>query len=741
MTTFKPRPKQQEVLDYTGGLMGIAAVPGSGKTRTLSYLAARLVATAPMDEDQEVLVVTLVNSAAGNFARQVSQFLKDEYELLPNFGYRVRTLHGLANDIVREKPAQAGLSDGFTIIDDREAADILDDAVRSWVSNHPDSADWYLNEDKLEDEWVRTTRWPDDGVKAIAASFIKQAKNLELTPEGIAAYLDAYNEWLPLAEMCYEIYKDYEHGLRYRGGVDFQDLIRLALKVLRDDATFLARLQHRWPYILEDEAQDSNALQEQTLRMLVGDNGNWVRVGDPNQAIYESFTTANPEFLRNFMREPGVQARELPNSGRSTRSIIYLANGLIKWSLQHPNLAIRERKPLDRPLIEPTPSGDPQGNPPDDPTQIHLRYERFSPDQERDAVVRSIGQWLPQHKDWTCAVLVPMNTSGAKVVGALREAGIDYVENLHTTTSTRAVIGTLTYVLNYLRTPKEAKALANCYRVWRRDDRDDPEVADAIAQIAAAIRKIDHVEDFLWPRLVDWLDDFAGDNPTLHAHLSEFRQIVRRWQQAVALPIDQLILTIAADLFTLENEIATAYSAALHLRRYGETHTHAQLPDFALELEAIARNQRKFAGVSDEETAFDPDAHKGKVTVTTMHKAKGLEWDRVYLMSVNNYDFPSAESFDSFRGEKWFVRDNLNLEAEALAQLDALINGEEYIEGLATQESRIEYATERLRLLYVGITRARRELVITWNNGRKGDQQEAVALSALRAIWEEVVSS
>ena len=109
-----------------------------------------------------------------------------------------------------------------------------------------------------------------------------------------------------------------------------------------------------------------------------------------------------------------------------------------------------------------------------------------------------------------------------------------------------------------------------------------------------------------------------------------------------------------------------------------------------------------------------------------------------YLMSVNNYNFPSAQPHDQFISEKWFVRDRLNLEAEALTQLDALRSPDKvYEEGTATREARLEYASERLRLLYVGITRAKKELIMTWNTGRRGDQQPAVPLIALQTFWEE----
>jgi len=733
---FKPRPKQQEVLSYSKGKMGVSAVPGSGKTSTLSYLAARLVATVDLEDGQEILIVTLVKSAVGNFAQSMARYLKAEFNLLPGLGYRVRTLHSLANDIVRERPALVGLAEDFKVIDEREADDILQEAVETWVRANPRSPDPYLTDEHYADAYTRTARWPET-VKSMAMNYIRTAKDLQLNESQI---YDLMKRQKPgLVGMCNEIYEQYERSLRYRGAVDFQDLIRLALKVLKMDDHYLARLRERWPYILEDEAQDSSLLQEQILRLLVGTKGNWVRVGDPNQAIFETFTTASPKFLRDFLNEKGVHARSLPNSGRSTASIISLANHLIDWSMAHPNDDIRAKLPLTPPFIESTPPDDPQGNPPDNPGGIHLGADSYPPEEERSAIVQSLKKWLPENKDKTVAVLLPINSSGANMVQALRKAGIEYVENLRSTTGTRAVVGALSMLLEYLLEPRSSPALMNLYRVWRRDERGDEEAERSINNIAAEIRKIANVEDFLWPRTTDWLEQqvSSAENPGLHQHLLEFRNLVRRWSSAADLPIDQLILTAAGDLFTLETEIATTYSVALYLRRFAELHPEAHLPEYTEELRAIAKGQRSFSGVGDDDDAFDPEKHKGKVTVTTMHKAKGLEWDRVYLMSVNNYDYPSGDPFDTFIGEKWFIRDQLNLDAEALAQLKALVNKTEYVEGQATAGARIEYAAERLRLLYVGITRARRELIMTWNTGRRGEQVEARPLAALRGWWEQ----
>ena len=341
MSRFRPREGQAEVLDYAGGRMGISAVPGSGKTRTLAELAARLVCMA-IEDDQEVLVVTLVNSAVDNFRHTINRAMKAR-GLLPDLGYRVRTLHGLAHDIAREKPGLVGLSDDFGIIDEREAATVRRDAAEAWLQGHPTFLDRYLDPsiEGSKADWVRRDRWPrlvDD----TAGAFIKRAKDQSLTPAVLSERLSSVEavpqgevdtNSLALARMGTAIYADYQRSLAYRGVVDFDDLIRLALEALRLDAEYLARLQRRWPYVLEDEAQDSSSVQEQMLELLTEKSGNWVRVGDTNQAIYETFTTADPQLLRTFLAQDGVVEIGLNQSGRSQQAIMDLANYLVAWTL------------------------------------------------------------------------------------------------------------------------------------------------------------------------------------------------------------------------------------------------------------------------------------------------------------------------------------------------------------------------------------------------------------------------
>lgn len=757
---FTPRPKQAEVLAYTGGRMGVSAVPGSGKTQTLSALAAQLVASGILADDQEVLIVTLVNSAVDNFARRVAEFVR-ERGLLPGIGYRVRTLHGLAHDIVRERPSLVGLADDFAILDERETTQILQEAAEAWVAAHPAAADpWLLPDlDDRKREWVVRDHWPK-AVEAIAGVTIHLAKDLELTPavarqrlaelaetlasgrgqEGVALY--------PLLDMALDIYADYQRGLAYRGAVDYDDLIRLALLALQSDSDYLQRLRYRWPIILEDEAQDSSRLQERILRLLSGASpadqgampGNWVRVGDPNQAIYETFTTASPRYLRDFLAEPGVIARELPNSGRSTASIMALANALVDWCrAEHPVPELRDA--LAPTHILPTPAGDPQPNPLDNPEGVRLIRRKMTPGEELQAVIDSLARWLPEYQGHTVAVLTPRNERGEAVVNALKARKIECVELLRSTRATREAAGALGNVLSYLADPTSPVRLAKCYEVWRRGDRDDPQARARVEAISRALRRCRAVEDFVWPR-PDPASlaavELPAEDELAEEQVRRFRELLRRWLAAVTLPIDQLLLTIGQDLFDRPADIALTHKLAAVLRQAADAHPDWRLPQLTQELALIARNERKFLGFSDEDTGFDPDAHRGKVVVATVHKAKGLEWDRVYLISVNNYDYPSAQPGDSYISERWYLRDGLNLEAETLAALKALAEGRSFPPlGAATAQARLDYAAERLRLLYVGITRAKRELIITWNTGRpEHPAQPAVPLIALQEWWD-----
>jgi len=762
------RPAQYEILNYQRGKVGVAAVPGSGKTFTLSHLAAALIKKLAdrkdADPDAEVLIVTFTNVAVNSFKRRLSDILKQRRVLMPYVGYRIRTLHGLAHEIVRERPTLVGLSDDFLIVDERIAAAILDGEVQAWLSTNADQfLKAYLADDSFgKRDAIRAEQLPAF-VSQIANRFIRAAKDRELSAETLRAELSNYpDSELPLARFGVDVYDAYQKKLTQRGAVDFDDLARLALQALQSDAAFCKRLQKRWPYILEDEAQDSSLLQQRMLNLLSGGK-NWVRVGDPNQAINTTFTTANPASLRDFLDDPQVKVYALNEAGRSAQPIIDLANYLVHWSTTQPDADALQTALLDQQIVA-TPPGDTQPNPSAEAALINIRYKagaQPSSEDELKFVADSLTRWLPDHPDQTVAVLVPENARGFRLVEMLRERQIDYEELLSSTTNTRAAAELLHHVLGYLAAPVSSRyiTLTRLYQeVWwplhigriakAKDDLPGDDSADTVEsidpdtlrQIAAdALSAYTDAESFLWPDAAQSADIVlpdalpAAENTALRADLESFRQHVKRWLDAVILPIDQLVLTINQDLFSNPADIALGYKFAALLRSAAHRFPAWRLPEFVDELRVISQNERKFFGFDNADIGYQPTA--GRVTVSTYHSAKGLEWDRVYLTGVSNYVFPMMQPFDSYIGEKWFVRDGLNLEAEALAQLDALYRNTTYHEKDATEQARIDYAAEHLRLLYVGITRARRDLSITWNTGRfaaKGKQnQPALPMVAL----------
>ena len=772
------RPAQLAILNYEGGRLGISAVPGSGKTFTLSRLAAKLVrklaASGPLD-DREVLVVTFTNAAAENFRSTIGRVVESR-RLLPS-GFRVGTIHSLAHEIVRERPGLADLGEDFDIIDDRISQDIKRQAVNNYLQSHPDFLGAYIRPEDLQNPRYLERQLPGTA-QEIADAVIRRVKELRADPETLQSLLQQQSGAWPLLSFGLQVCLDYQRGLSVRGGVDFDDLIVLALQALETDDNLLARLQQRWPYVLEDEAQDSSTLQEQMLSLLTSAHGNWVRVGDPNQAINTTFTSADPRFLKEFVDRKTVRSLPLPNSGRSAIPIIRLANCFIDWTREeHPELS--EDRALSLPYILPTEEGDPQRNPdPGDPA-VYFYDPPLTPADEIRILMTSLQRWLPKHPDKTVAVLVPDNYRGEKFSQAFDSADLPYDDSLlRSTSTTRVAVDALVKAMRYISQPANPSYLSRLWAdVWwpRRgclpaqsepntvvdpagaeepppsspvaesttnQNERESELPEPVIRFGKALGRLRLPERFVYPAAGDdwlqelgWIDDFDRFRSTV----DRFRQDLRRWCSAAVLPVDELVLTLGQDLFTDAPERALAHSAAILLANRAREQPELRLPGLTKELEQAAANKRRFLGFGEETRGYDPPA--GKVTIATMHTAKGLEWDRVHLASVNNYSFPSGGDDEYYRGQPRFIRDNLNLTEEALEQTRQLHMGtlDEYVQGDATREARREFAAERLRLLYVGITRARQELVLTYNTGRFHDtrpNEPALAFSELAQAWK-----
>ena len=748
---FTPRKEQLEILSYTGGLMGISAVPGSGKTFTLSALAADLIeklvrASENQEPDQEILIVTFSNAAALNFSARIASFLA-ERGLLPGIGYKVCTLHSMALDIIRGHTQQLGIEDDFTVLDEVGSDALLQRAVDLWLdADMRDTFDLVVDPNlrpEKQDEIYRE-KWQQD-VTDIVRNVISQAKDYHITPEELRTDLDKMGDRFarPLLEMVCDIYGFYQTQLRNYPAMDFADLMFNAYRLLASDSAYLAYLQNRWPYILEDEAQDSSLIQEEVLRLLTARSGNWVRVGDPNQAINETFTTANPKYLRNFIAEAQLNV-PMETAGRSQRSVLAQANRLVNYVVNaHPNPACRDG--LVPTYVRLTRPDDKQGNPPDDPSRIVYDPQLYSTRDEIDAISRLAVKHAQERPSETIAILTPSNEYGKEFVNRLEDFPIEVVEVLKSTKKARASADVIAVVLDWLSLPLNRKHCLALFRMLygEREKGEFHLTAEDQAKIEAVFEALEHPEEFFYPVSEDSLQQLIeswGFEEFLQQTIFRFRYFLKRWLDARFLPIDQLILLIGQDLFHTSEDLCCAGQIGILLSQIVRMNPELGLGSMAAEVRKIASNANLYAGLRGSDSQFDPNDYPGKIVVTTYHKAKGLEWDQVFLTSCNNYDFPdgSEAQYVNRRYKPRYVRDNLDLQAEILQALKAVSGvepGLRYRRGDGSREAWLDGVKERLRLLYVGITRAKKGLYVSFNSGRYGKTTEANVVMKLRATW------
>ncbi len=457
------RPAQAKILAYRGGRLAVNAVPGSGKTFTLSYLAAQLIADGKIDPDQQqVLIVTYLNSSVSNFRASVRQRL-EEMELSAEIGFDVRTLHSLAREITRVADGGLGDSAEIPVLDDVLRETYLHNAVNSWIEANHDLWSQFLTDNNPQTR----SRWRDSTF-SMARAFIRTAKNERWTHDQIQATLrqnsaEGNDPNAILLAMNAGIYAIYQAQLIRQSVRDFDDLIWDAVDLLETRPSLAAELRERWPYVLEDEAQDSVPLQEVLLTALTGPDGNWVRVGDPNQAITSTFTAAHPRFFNAFIARPDVVNLPLPNSGRSAPMIFGAANALLDWVIdEHPEPEVRAHTFL-RQHILPTPEGDAQPNPPDAEANVVLKVYKSREEEEIPTVARLALEYVRKFPQRTAAILTPTNRLGFSFADWLDDLEAPYDNLLHGNSRQREIASSMHAILALLADPLSNRELVSAH--------------------------------------------------------------------------------------------------------------------------------------------------------------------------------------------------------------------------------------------------------------------------------------
>lgn len=738
---FRARPGQQEILDYEGGCLGVAAVPGSGKTTTIAALAARLLEArlrgeGPIGDSGDILVVTYQNAAAEALRHRIGRSLGAAG--LPPGGFTVRTLHSLSYGIVQMWPGHAGTTADVRVLDDRSQRDLIDRAVADWTSQNVSTwgrlapGDGTTFDPGWEESWRRIAA-------SLARTCIAAAKNRRLDADGLLDRVARHRgegEELPgwlFLRIGAEIFARYQLLVATSGGIDFNDMVRLAVDLVEDHPDLAQRLNERWPVVLEDEAQDSVPLQEALLTRLTAQRRNWIRVGDPNQSITSTFTSADPRFLRRFLERDEVTALEMQVSGRCAPPVMEVANDLVDWVCdEYPVVEVRQRA-FRRQHMVPTGIDDPQQNPPREESRIALRgYE--TRDEELWAVARGAARFRQSHAGMTLAALVPTNRLGYDLTEVLRAAEVPFDERLQSGRSARTVVDRLAAVLAFVADPLSSRALESAFQALQAEARPAgaPEEADGLGPV---VRSCYRPESLLFPQpgvtLADAFPPVQALREADPAPLERLAERSRRWLSAARLPVDQLVLAMAADLFA-GDDLPRVHRVAQYLKRRADQNPAWRLPDLAADLKRPDA-ARQALGLDDEQ-AYEPTP--GELTVTTMHKAKGMEWDLVYLVGVDGTEFPGTTE-DHFRGtQEHLGGDPAEL---ARAQLTSILDGD----GTAAtaRAGQVEYISERLRLFYVAITRARRYLSVSFSQQVPVGQRmrrapDAMVFHRLRTILE-----
>ncbi len=348
----------------------ILAGAGSGKTRVLVHRIAWLIQVENASP-YSIMAVTFTNKAAKEMRSRLESILGR-----PVTGMWVGTFHGLAHRLLKAHWREANLPENFQILDS-------DDQLRLVKRIHQALA---LDENRWP---ARQSQW-----------WINSQKDEGLRAQHIQESGD------PFLRTMLNVYRNYEDACQRGGMVDFAELLLRAHELWLHNPELLAHYQKRFPFILVDEFQDTNAVQYAWLRVLAGDRSHVTAVGDDDQSIY-GWRGAKIENIQQFATDfPGTLTTRLEQNYRSTNVILKAANAVIANN----NSRLGKELWSDR----------------DDGEKIDL-YAAFNEQDEARFIVERVKSWLQQGNSYRdCAVLYRSNAQSRVIEEAMLVEGVPY---------------------------------------------------------------------------------------------------------------------------------------------------------------------------------------------------------------------------------------------------------------------------------------------------------------------------
>ena len=711
------RPGQREIADWQGGALAVSAVPGSGKSTGMATAAALTIARYQLHARHQLIVVTFTRSAAANIRAKIRANL--QHLSLPMGGFMVYTLHGLAWSIARSYPQLSGINPDSVLVTPNQGHRLIRTAVEQWIAANPQSYQLLMEGQQFDGEEterlrrqsvLRTEVLPD-----LANTVIREAKSSGLMPADLLRLSEQGQDDYPVLAIAAGLYEQYQGLLQRRNLIDYDEMILGALRVLQDEG-----VQRFWQNqvfaVFEDEAQDSTPLQTRLLEILAADAEapetpdrpgsdrlNLIRVGDPNQAINSTFTPADPIFFREFCEACAQHDRlaTMNQAGRSSPIIMQAANFVLQWvnekmreTIDLPtdtDEALAAALPFREQTIQPVTADDPQANA--NPAPAGQGLEVYTP-ADVYATVEQLGQRaiavLGETPQASAAVLVRTNEQGRFVAKELNrwyegKLKIYEVGQRDRQSQVPAEILALLQFVDRPHSPDYVKAALTVLMDRRLIPTQD---LNALAPLP---------EQFLYPGPLD---------PIQPDPVQQARRFCNGLLKArLELPLYQLIPFLALSLYReSQTELATANKLAERIAQ--QTFDRSSLSTMLEVLSEIVSSEQ-FEPVETEESE-NRYTQPGQLTIITMHKAKGLDWDYVFIPFLHEQTIPGSLWIPpqaKFLGE-------FTLAEVTRAQIRASLHQQFPLPNLAVAWQRAEQlkTAEEYRLLYVAMTRAKRLL-------------------------------
>jgi DNA helicase II / ATP-dependent DNA helicase PcrA len=750
------RPGQRSLALWRSGPLAVSAVPGSGKSTGMAAGAAVAIAHHQLHARKQLVLVTFTRSAAANLKAKVRQHLRALS--LPLNSFVVHTLHGLALNIATRHPEISGINlspldaDGTTLVSPTQSHRLIRAAVERWIEDNPLAYHRLIEGNDFDGEEAERLRRQSvlrtEVLPALAYTVIHEAKSSGLLPDALAEIARSMTVGVPEGAADYAVvviaaglYAHYQKLLSDRGLIDYDDMILAALKTLAEP-DIRQIWQSRIFAIFEDEAQDSSPLQTKLLEVLAADPVdpqqplNLVRVGDPNQAINSTFTPADPVFFNQFCdraQEIGRLAT-IEQAGRSCERIMQAANFALHWVNRHgATQAFRSQD------ILPVGADDPQPNA--NPAPLGQGVELVRPDDPLDTakqLAKRVVAAFEADKNISAAILVRETRQGKflrEILEAPDQLGIDLaaagieIYDVGARDRKTHIPREILDLLQFIERPHSPDNLKAALRVLVSRQLIPPQDLNPLAT---------HPEQFLYPGPLD---------PPVQTPLA---QQARRYCAALLrarleLPAYHLIPFLGLTLRYDQSELATADKLAARIAQ--QTLEDSSLGAMLNALQELLSSE-SFRAVEAEDTESQY-TRTGQLTIMTMHKAKGLDWDAVFLPFLHRRSFPG----DAWIPQQMKFLGDFALDEVARAQLRAhthALAAEAYkpapIPDIATawqQASNLKKA-EEYRLLYVAMTRAKkllwmsaeRQAPFTW--GKPENLQDAEPSPLFIALAREL---